>query len=92
MTEQTQTVPAAEPPPAAPQRRRTLGIPLVIGIAAATFLLGGLLGTLVGGVVGYAIGDDHGPDVEHSRIGPDTGPQQPGRPMPDLPDQVPDGE
>ena len=50
---------------------RTLGIPLIVGIAVATFVLGGLLGTLVGGVVGYAIGDGHhddGPDFGRGRI------------------------
>ena len=31
------------------------------------------------------LAEDHGPDVEHSRMGP-------GGPMPDLPRQVPDGQ
>lgn len=97
MTEQTLTPPPPPPPPAPPadppRPRRTLGIPLVAGIAVAAFVLGGLLGTLVGGVVGYAIGDEHGPDIERSWIGPEDRPQQlPGRPMPDLPDEVPDSE
>ena len=66
---------------------RTLGIPLIVGIAVATFVLGGLLGSLVGGVVGYAIHDDHGPDFERSgMMPPGDGPQQLPAP-PSRPDQ-----
>jgi hypothetical protein len=92
MTEQTETVtpppPSAPPASAVPARQRTtLAIPVVIGIAVATFVLGGLLGSLVGGVVGYAIHDDHGPDFERSRMMPPGDGSQQFPAPPSRPDQ-----
>jgi hypothetical protein len=69
MTEQTDHAavlppegPPATPPPAGqkqPRVRRTLGVPVVVAIAVATLLIGGL----AGGIIGYAVHSD-GPDFD----------------------------
>jgi len=64
MTEQT-TTPPPESPPAEPKVRRTLGLPVVGAIAAATLIIGGLLG----GIIGYAVHSD-GPDNDFRQGGP----------------------
>jgi hypothetical protein len=69
MTEQTTALPSEPRPPAvepaAPTVRRTLGLPVVGAIAAATLVIGGLLG----GIIGYAVHSD-GPDLDGRQGGP----------------------
>ena len=78
MSEQTdQTQPPAAPPAEAakpPRARRTLGLPIVGAIAAATLLIGGL----AGGIIGYAVHSD-GPDLGDRGDRPGMGPGAPDR-------------
>ncbi|WP_028643104.1 hypothetical protein [Nocardioides sp. URHA0020] len=92
-SDQTVTVPADGPPPPPyveapiappkqPRVRRTLALPIVAAIAAATLLIGGL----AGGIIGYAVHSD-GPDNGFRQGGPGQRFQQggPGNNVPQPP-------